>query len=168
MALTYELIASQVLTSNTIVVQFAALPSTYTDLVVRMSINRGGGTNTILVYINGSSATYTDNVTRGISTAVTNLTNSGLGNANFNNSAAGATNSFSNNEFYFPNYAGTNKKSYSALTNQPANSTTQAIGIWGSHWTNLTQPITQLEFSGASLSTLLAGSSFYIYGIKNS
>lgn len=174
MPATYQLISSNTLSSSAASVTFSAIPGTYTDLVLRYSIRGGNATNgpiNQLVRLNGSSAanysltnlvaldptplsTRESNVTRFLTYAVGNSSTS---------------NTFSSNEIYIPNYAGSTNKAVSEFGVAENNSSTGFQ--WGisarAYLRSVTDAITSITIDGNG-DNIVAGSSFFLYGIKNS
>jgi hypothetical protein len=174
MANTYTLISSNVLSATAASVTFSAIPSTYTDLVLRTStrVDRAiNGPHNCLVTVNGSSTSdysYTNLISFGttISTVNASAQNNALTYATGNSSTA---NTFSNNELYFPNYAGSLNKICST-TDVVENSTNTdfeyAYGVRAQLRSN-TAAITSIKLNTNGYNYMI-GSSFYLYGIKNS
>ena len=172
MATTYTLISSNVLSSSAASVTFSSIPSTYTDLVLKVSArgDAAGGSNEINLLINGSTASTYSN---------TNLFGDGSGTAGSNresNSARiqmfvtdGSTataNTFSSHEVYVPNYAGSANKVVSSFNAQEnATGASTYISATASLRSN-TDAVTSLTV--VPQSNFVSGSSFYLYGIKNS
>lgn len=175
MPVTYTLIASNTLTSGAAAVTFSAIPSTYTDLVLRTSIRVSGAYHAtgIGLHLNGSLAanysmtTINGTGTAGASYSLTNSTNWYL----YSVPGASATsNTFSSNEVYIPNYAGSTNKQLSSFSVSENNSTTanqtQISGI--AHLRSVTDAITSITVDTYGDGTMVSGSSFFLYGIKNS
>jgi hypothetical protein len=173
MANTYTLISSNVLGSSAASVTFSAIPSTYTDLVIRMSVrlDAGGTEDSFWLRLNGlstsiySKTSVIDSGGTALSLRDTSTTQINLGDAD----AAGSTsNTFSSVEFYLPNYAGTTQKPSSIAYAQENNSISvyQVGAIAG--LTNLTSAVSSITLLSRTGVNLVSGSSFYLYGIKNS
>lgn len=174
MAITYYQIASSTLGSATNTVTFSGIPSTYDDLVLRTS-TRGDGISvnyrTDIRYNSNSSSVYSrfymqsDYSTASIlQVANANLT---LWENPETTPGAGASASiFSNNEWYIGNYASTtqNKQSRAdgVLEN---NAVTTAYRIMGAGLFRDTTAISSITITINS-GNFVAGSSFYLYGIK--
>ena len=169
---TYTLISSNVLGSSAASVTFSAIPSTYTDLVLR------GNTRDDIASVNGifkviyngdSGSNYSSTQVRGTGSAADTTRNS---NATFIygallNGNTTTSNTFSPFEFYIPSYTASTNKPSSVDAAQESNTTspiyrTASANLWRS-----TAAITSITFNPNG-SNFLAGSSFYLYGIKNS
>lgn len=173
MANTYTLISSNVLSSSAASVTFSAIPSTYTDLVVRASTRAaiGSAYDALVVSINGTSAnnTYTWVLGEG-SVAVSGRDQYGASKAYLGsiNGSTSTSNTFASTEWYLPNYAQSSNKPSSAsnvFENNIASGNVYVEGI-ANLYSNTTA-ISSLTISARS-SNLVSGSSFYLYGIKNS
>lgn len=165
------LISSQTLGSATASVTFSSIPATYTDLVLRASI-RGADSvnqrplqlefnaNSSLIYsgisLEGSGSTaYSAIFSAQDSTRETTV--------NANSSTA---NTFSSMEIYIPSYLVSQNKPFSFFTAMEANATTAYMNVTADLFRS-TAAISQILIRlGAG--NILTGSSFYLYGLKNS
>jgi hypothetical protein len=173
---TYILIASNTLASNALSVTFSSIPASYTDLVIRFSYRtlQSGSTdstsnfviNGILTNIYSATRVFQDGATCNTS-RITNATN-GSSMIAYGGSGAGTTaNTFGNAEIYIPSYLSSqNKPYYSAVTSETDSANTSLAQI-ALLWRN-TGSINQVTLESASGSNYVTGSSFYLYGIKNS
>ena len=169
---TYELISSNVLSAAAASVTFSAIPATFTDLVVRGSTRVSASTPVSLQFrYNGSSG--------GTDYSFTNLRGSGSAassdNVSGNDSGGGAyantvstmtADTFSSWEFYIPSYLTSAKKSSSFIAVQETNATAANINAAANLYQNTTA-ISSIAFA-LSANNFVSGSSFYLYGIKNS
>jgi len=170
MANTYTLIASNTVgAGGTAQVDFTSIPSTYTDLLVKTSVNTGTNLDLVLMRFNSnSSSIYTQKVIRGTGTNVGSFSNTGWSAAtSFGLSYTGdSTSTFSNNEYYIPNYAGSNYKSISNDSAHEANSSTAYLVLYAGLFSDTTA-ITSINLISSG-SNFAQYSTFYLYGIKNS
>lgn len=176
MANTYTLIASNTLTSSAASVTFSAIPNTYTDLVLRCSIRDGwsSGSNpnafqtTFLTFNGSSSAQYSRRVLYGDGS--TAYSDNGSGNTSlylqYSDSDGATANTFSNGELYIPNYTSSTNKPTSWFNAHENNATAAYINAHANLWSN-TSAITSLTITNGA-GQLVSGSSFFLYGIKNS
>jgi hypothetical protein len=171
---TYTLITGETLASAVASYTFSAIPSTFTDLVVRYSMRKSDTNNgpiNVLVRFNGSSAAnYSLTNLLGISTSPLSTRESNE--TRFLTYAVGGgstSNTFSNNEIYIPNYAGSiNKVASNSDTAENNSSTNFQWGVGArAYLRSVTAAITSITFDGNG-DNLVSGSSFYLYGIKNS
>lgn len=150
----------------------SSIPQTYTDLVVRMSLRSTIAINydslTIQANENGS-AVYSFTDLYAVGTTVGSTTNAGSGSVNANNGMNGSgtnANTFSSLEFVIPNYTSSTNKACSISYATEANSATiYRIGAVAG-LIRITSGITSLTFSWGS--NVDVGSTFHLYGIKNS
>lgn len=141
-------------------IDFASIPSTYTDLCLKgsfrtaslddiyLKFNTSTSNQTVrAINGNGSSASSTTSVTYGISQTAT-------------------ANTFVSWECYIPNYTLANNKSFSIDNVSENNGTTAYSGLFAGLWSQ-TAAITGLTIYGSS-SNIVQYSSVTLYGIKNS
>ena len=169
MATTYTLISSNVLTSSAASVTFSSIPSTYTDLVLRVSARdtTASSFQPIYVEMNSTNGIYSRTRIFGNGSTVssnnaTAETKSYLGSID---AANNTSNTFASVELYIPNYAGTAKKPYSSFAATEDNATASNINVIAL-LADLTSAINQLVLT--TNTSFASGSSFYLYGIKNS
>jgi hypothetical protein len=169
------LIASNTLGSAAASVTFSGIPATYTDLVVRASI-RGDNADyydNVKITLNNSSSTiYSLTRLEGYGTS-SGSTNQGPDATYWNagSISAGATatsNTFSSVELYLSNYAGSTNKVASEFGVQESNSATNNNLVAGALLWRSTSAITTIKFETLYGSNWVSGSSFFLYGIKNS
>jgi hypothetical protein len=167
---TYTLIKGETLASSAASYTFTAIPSTFTDLVVRVSIRDAGArpdgdlsiklnsdtTNNSYTWIRGTGSSA------GSSYGTGSMTGMYGGITNGNTSTA---NTFSSHECYIPNYNSTTSKATSTFSAQEDNQTAAYIlGIAGLN--RATAAVTSITI--LCNANLLSGSSFYLYGISKS
>ena len=169
---TYTLISSNVLSSSAASVTFSAIPSTYTDLVLRISgrTDAAGVVSSGYIQMNSVTSTYSYTFIRGDGASPTSGNDSAsyagfyLGGVD----GGGATsNTFSSHEFYFPNYTVATAKPVSQFSVNETNATTAYIfGV--ANLCSSTAAISSLTINLNGGVSFVSGSSFYLYGIKNS
>ena len=165
---TYTLISSNVLSSSAASVTFSAIPSTYTDLVLRISGRSANVSNfdNPRLTINGSTSTFsrTEIYAESGSVGSERVADRIIGVV----PAANATSdTFGSLEFYLSNYLASSNKPYSVTSMTENNSTTQAIWVLAGLWST-TSAVNEITISLNSAGNFVSGSSFYLYGIKNS
>jgi hypothetical protein len=168
---TYTLIKGETLASSAASYTFSAIPSTFTDLVLRVTLRHTTGfINTMAVKIN-SGDTVSYRILYGANFTAGSFSGSATSsdNALISDGGSNTSNTFSNGEVYFPNYTLSSYKPFLAI------SSGEQSGETG--WqTNLvansiisTNPITSITILDAVNGySMVAGSSFYLYGIKSS
>ena len=169
---TYTLISSRVLVSNTASITFSSIPNTFTDLVLRWSARDVSGSSNydIQCEFNGSGGSaYSSTQIYGVGdSAFSNAyQNSAYGRTGFSNSSDSTSNTFSSDEIYIPSYTASQNKSFMSNGVTENNSTNQRVinGSSASLWRD-TSAISSVKLSTGG--TFAVGSSFYLYGIKNS
>ena len=173
MAATYTLISSQVLGSAAASVTFSSIPSTYTDLAIKISAREATGGNNqdnINMAFNGATSTYGTTFILGDSTTVSSTSDTSQVYTRIVRSVVGTAwtaNTFGYSEVYIPNYATSSIKQVLAISAVENNSSAQngafitaEAGSWSSG------SITSISLTKA-FTTFAIGSSFYLYGIKN-
>lgn len=172
MANTYTLISSNVLSTAAASVTFSSIPSTYTDLVVRASARSSvaGVFSDLLTTINNDTtqANYPYVYLNAQGSAVYS---SRIADLKVNDSLTGnnaTANTFSSFEYYIPSYTASQFKPFSIISNIENNSTTDWSVIAVAYIYKSTTAISTLKFSPPSGVNFVSGSSFYLYGIKNS
>ena len=172
MANTYTLISSNVLTSSAASVTFSSIPATYTDLVLRMSyrISAAGlfGGNPFLRFNSDTSTNYSYTFLQGNGSAAESAreTSVNLMTMQSSDSAGNTADTFTSNEVYIPNYLSSTAKPVSQFKATEQNSTGAEMHAFASLYRGTSAISTILvSISGSSF---VSGSSFYLYGIKNS
>jgi hypothetical protein len=172
MANTYTLIASSTVGSGGAAnIDFTSIPGTYTDLLIKTSIrtNAADVTDTIGITFNNNTSNYSfmrirGNGTNATSSSASSQSNVATGYAVGNNATAST---FSNLEFYVPNYAGSNYKSFSSDGVSENNATEAYTGLWAGLWANVSA-ITSVKLIPITGSLFQQYSTAYLYGISNS
>ncbi len=175
MPATYTLITSSTLTTSAASVTFSNIPGTYTDLVLRLSARSNPAsdyTTFKLVYNSDTSALYSE--TRLYAEATNSIYASTQGGRNNNTArytkgSAGTSTSdtFSNFELYIPSYTTSRNKSMSQFGVAENNTTDAGVSVYATLYRS-TSAITAIEIGNFSTDTFNSGSSFWLYGIKNS
>ena len=176
MPLTYRVLASTVLTTTTQNVAFSSIPSTFTDLVLRIT-NRSGEASSpdyfFTIRLNGdntSAYTYTRILGQGTSVSA----NRGTGSTSLlagSTTAGGATsNAFGAHEIYIPNYTSNQPKIVASDSAQETNSTSAYRSTIAGTWnpSPVQAAVTSITITDGGGVGFVNGSSFYLYGIKKS
>ena len=173
MANTYTLISSQTLASTAATVTFSSIPATYTDLCIKISArtNYANLNDTLSMMINNiNSYVYSETwfASDGSTTQSANVSANNTLNGRYDiDGATATTNTFANTEIYIPNYNVATTKSISWTSVMENNSSTAYMNMLAGY-INSTAAVTSVKFTSYSGSSFVAGSSFYLYGIKNS
>lgn len=171
MALTYVAIATVTVGSGgASSISFSSIPSTYTDLVLKISARTNTYSNQwqdIQFSLNGGS--YSTNW----SFKAIYGTGSAAGSEEFSNSSFSLVNSstatastFGNLEIYIPNYYSATVKSISADT-ATENNATRALLYMSAALFNTSTQISSIEFKPATAVNFAQYSTATLYGIKN-
>jgi hypothetical protein len=172
MANTFELIASSTVGSGgASSILFSSIPSTYTDLVIDLSLRANNAAAQVVVDVkfNGSSANYDLRYLGQSNSSVVSYTRaSGFGTnmIGYYPAANATASTFGNAQIYIPNYAGSTNKSLSLDAVMENNSTTIQNGLLAGLWSQ-TAAITSLEFTETGGGTFVQYSTAYLYGVKN-
>lgn len=172
MANTYTFINSNTVGSGGVSsVTFSSIPSTYTDLMLRISARDGRPTLAVSdIFFNINGTGVGTNISgrylygNGVSAASTTVTSNGE--LAFGDGNGATSNTFGSADVYIPNYAGSNYKPVlsdsASETNATAGYNLLLVGLWSS--TSAITSIAMTPFSG----NFAEYSTFYLYGIKNS
>jgi hypothetical protein len=169
------LISNQTLATSAASVTFSSIPQTYTDLVLRFSArcNEATISTNLLVEFNGdylSPTTYSDTYLSGNGSTPTSskVSNDTAFTPFFSIDGNSATaNTFGNGEVYIPNYTSTTNKPISNFGVGESNATAVSMSIVAGLY-RTSSAITQIALYPNNLGNLVSGSSFALYGIKNS
>jgi hypothetical protein len=155
-------------------IDFTSIPSTYTDLVVKVSA-RGSRTDqqfdTLNFVFNGNtSAVYTHRNIYGLNGSASSLNGvnvSDTGGMAYDGTNLATASTFGNAEIYIPNYAGSTNKSQSADSVSEGNSANGPIMALGTNLFAQTTAISSIKIQQGS-GTIVQYSTATLYGIKNS
>jgi len=177
MANTYNLISSNVLGSSAATVTFSSIPATFTDLVVRASTrgdNSGLRTETVIIQFNSDTNTNYSSINLfGNATTPQSSTTSSATQVNMirvGNGSTATASTFGNWEVYFPFYLSTVNKpfSYAGAPESDVTTTGMFETPVGASLYRGTSAISSIILKPFSSTNFVSGSSFYLYGIKNS
>ena len=148
-------------------ITFTSIPSTYTDLCLKVSVRsaRSATWDNLQLKINNSTSnmSYRYIVGNGASATSGSLSVFYVGDI----PAASATSStFANQEIYFPNYAGSANKSASSDSVAETNATT-AYAYLGAHLWSQSTAINELTLFTGNLENFAQYSTAYLYGVSN-
>jgi hypothetical protein len=172
MANTFELISSVTVPSAQTTISFTSIPSTFTDLVLKVSARwtgNNGGPVGIGMQMNTTNHSARFVYGTGSSAASGSTTPSWTTNGGFIGwipDSSATSNTFGNFEIYLPSYTSSNYKSFSLDTVTENNATLANAGLLAGLWSN-TAAITSITIDGNG-STFVTNSTAYLYGIKNS
>ena len=166
---TFELISAVTVGSGgASSIDFTSIPSTYTDLCLKVSIrdSQSGAANAAYISFNGSTSSFTGRYLQGQPSLSPQVNSGTLGRFIGNATSSSATSStFSNIEIYIPNYAGSTNKSFSTDSVTENNATEAYSNLIAGLWST-TSAINQVTISASSL-VFVQYSTAYLYGVKN-
>jgi hypothetical protein len=173
MANTYTLIQAQTLASAAASVTFSSIPATFTDLVVRFSVRSTAASDWMIVVLNDiTTSIYSETWLKGSGSAASSTRKAntsyfgGDGNDLIINLSGSTANTFTSGEFYLPSYTVSQNKPSNFFLATENNATDATITSLAGLWRN-TATVNEIKFDTAGIS-FASGSSFYLYGIKNS
>ena len=170
MANTYTLIASTTVgAGGTASIDFTSIPSTYTDLMIKISSRFASTSSLVKITYNGNTSSYSRKGLVGEAGSASSYTANDAFIAYTDSASFNTANTFGNADIYIPNYAGSNYKSASSDSVKEDNGTSYYVdAIGASLWSN-TAAITSISLSDLSGGqNFLQYSTAYLYGIKNS
>ena len=165
MAFTYSKLAeSTVGSGGSSTITFSNIPQNYTDLVLKTSLRLSAAADWCGLTINGNTANFSGRELTGNGTSATSYTRTTYQFIVIANQSGYTASTFSNSELYFPNYAGSTNKSFSADQVQETNATAANSMLDAFLWSNTTA-INQLTIT-PSAGTFVQYSTAYLYGVK--
>jgi len=171
---TYTLIKGETLASSAASYTFTAIPSTFTDLVVRASIrtDRANVKDGLFIKFNSDNSSVYSETDLSVNDSTTPESNRYGGTSTdtyypYVDGNTATSNTFANTEFYVPNYTASQNKPLSLISMAEGNTTNFSMGVSAGLYRN-TVAINSIDIKSFNAANLLAGSSFYLYGIKNS
>lgn len=168
---TYEIISAVTVgAGGASTISFSSIPSTFTDLCIKVSSRSSSNNDRRILFIrfNGSTSGYNDRTIRGYNATIASQNDNGGNNsiAIYDMPAANATASvFGNIEIYIPNYTSSTNKSISAdgvgETSGPL-----AVAAFTSGLSNVTSAISSISLFLDGTGDFVQHSTAYLYGIK--
>jgi hypothetical protein len=167
MATTYTLISSVTVGAGGAAnMEFTGIPSTYTDLVVKITGRSSGSDTSIELSFNNNTSNRTTIYLfgNGSSASSSNSANMFITSSIVPSTSTAST--FSNAELYIPNYAGSNNKSSSVDGVSENNATASNMALTANLWSD-TAAITSIKLTPAGGGNFVQYSTAYLYGISN-
>lgn len=170
MPTTYTLISSTVLSSNQTSVSITSIPQTYTDLALAMSVRgtQGNQTSALEMTINSVASGYGYTILKNESGGISSTRGSADSRFYLGDGVPQqftTANTFGSYEAYFPNYTGSTTKPVSLYGVVENNSTVNNYIYAMAGLSTSTAAITSIQLNNGYF---ISGSSFHLYGIKNS
>jgi hypothetical protein len=166
MANTFELIASSTVGSGGAAsIDFTSIPSTFTDLVVKLSLrnNSAGTVQIVNISFNGNTANFSAKNVQGNGSAAGSFSQARR--ISLASGAGSTSNTFSNADIYIPNYAGSTNKSFSGDSVNENNATTSFQSLDAGLWSNTTA-ISSIAITPDS-GSFVQHTTAYLYGVSN-
>ena len=171
MPVTYTLISSNVLSSSAASVTFSSIPASYTDLVLRWSARSDAADvdDYFSLRVNGiTTSVYSLTNLTGNGSAVASARLSSTSGRAYGCSGGNATaNTFGSGELYIPSYTASQNKPIGGFGANETNATAVFIGTVANLYRENTA-ISSVTLTILAGTNIVSGSSFYLYGIKNS
>ena len=146
-------------------IDFTSIPSTYTDLCIKVSGRSTGGDDQIWIAFNSSTTGFSNKVLYGSGSSAASTSVARF--VAYQTPGTGTTaNTFGNSEIYIPNYAGSNDKSNSGDTVWEQNGATAYVALNASLWSN-SAAITSISLTPQT-TTFAQYSTATLYGINKS
>ena len=171
MANTFELIASYTATGSVAYIDFNSIPGTYTDLYLRVSARNDAATTVggLWIQFNGSSSNLSSRVLYGTGSAAGSFSDTTI--FAYSDAASATSSTFSNVDYYIPNYSGSTNKSVSVDSTMENNATASSMALTAGLWSQ-TAAITSIRLqtfnnSNSALANFVQYSTAYLYGVKN-
>jgi hypothetical protein len=161
---TFELIsASTVGSGGAASIDFTSIPSTFTDLCIKVSARNTSSGDIFSLSFNGSTSSFS-----GIYIYYENTTVNSGSLARYGgriNTSSTTASTFASTDIYIPNYAGSTNKSYSSDSVSENNAAAAAGSLIAGLWAN-TAAITSITLTPSS-ANFAEFSTAYLYGVKN-
>jgi hypothetical protein len=146
-------------------IDFTSIPTTYTDLVLKLSLRQStGSVGYATVKFNNSSTGFTYRSLEGDGSTAKSF-NGSVGAIGVIEPSNYTASTFASFDIYIPNYAGSTNKSYSADSATENNSTLAYSDLIAGLWSN-TAAINQITIQDLS-GNLVQYSTAYLYGVSN-
>ena len=145
-------------------IDFSSIPSTYTDLCIKLSsrTNRAFPVDGVLIALNGSTSSFTNKYIEGDGVSAYSSSTARVA-ANATGTTA-TSNTFANSDIYIPNYAGSSNKSFSGDSVTENNATGAIADLLANLWSN-TAAITSISLSPLLGTLFTQYSTATLYGI---
>ena len=173
MANTYTLIASNTLGASAASVTFSAIPATFTDLVLKMSMrsDRASWLEYFQFSSNlaaGYSSTYLQGTGATASSSRESSVSKMFGTSGAIDGGNATSSTFSNTELYIPSYTAGQSKVFSLFTVLENNDASNWRIVTSAGLKSSITAIDSITLNPTYGPNFVSGSSFFLYGIKNS
>lgn len=172
MATTMRLIAKTTLSASATSIEFASIPTTYTDLLFVASLRStySADTSALVLRLSGVTTGYSSREIQGNGSTVASTSRSTFDNGVYAGNMCGATttsSTFSNLELYIPNYAGSTNKSFSLTHAMESNAATGPTITALAGLVTDTNAVSAIRIYpwGSNPGDFVSGCSAFLYGI---
>jgi hypothetical protein len=147
--------------------EFTSIPSTYTDLIIKMSARANTtGPNNFGVSLNNSTTGFNSKIVYGDGTSALSSSLATIYQGIVPGSGYTA-NTFGSADIYIPNYAGSTNKAYASDSTTENNATASYAVLSAALWSN-TAAITSIKLDPGPSSSFIQYSTATLYGISKS
>jgi hypothetical protein len=164
----YKIAAVEVGSAGSATMDFTSIPQGYTDLVLKYSARGTGLSDTWdlgKLRFNGSSTGYSSKLLQGNGSAASSASDSSTDIVFlYIDNILATTSTFSSNEIYIPNYAGSSYKSISSDFVTETNATASLAGLVAGLWSN-TAAINQITLYPKATFNFAQYTTATLYGI---
>lgn len=165
---TYQAIATTTLSSNATTVTFSSIASTYTDLILQITILQNGTATVTNGFFQLNSATtgYSKTIMQGNGTTATSVRQTNMDRGYYDMDPSATNWAF--HTYHFMNYANTSTyKTVLSRQNLPAGGATGSVHLWQNTAAINTISITASDNMGGGIADqFVSGSTFTLYGIS--
>jgi hypothetical protein len=168
MANTFELIASTTVgAGGASAIDFTSIPSTFTDLCVKLSLRDTTGSywNSTVVTFNGSSSGYSQTMVYQANGSASGASAAAISYL-YSVGSLSTSNTFANADMYIPNYTSSNNKSVSIDSVTENNGSQVVLNLTAGLWSN-TAAINRVTITKGT-NDFAQYSTAYLYGIVKS
>ncbi len=168
MANTYTLISAYTASGSVSSISFTSIPSTYTDLVLKLSLRSDYAStqSRSKLQINSSTTGYTTKLVYGDGGSASSASSTDYITYFYSTGSSATATTFANSEIYLSNYAGSNNKSTSSDSVTENNATTAYATLAAGLLSN-TAAISSLTITDANGGNFVQYSTAYLYGVNN-
>tara|TARA_R110000822_G_scaffold223215_1_gene356470 strand:+ start:484 stop:990 length:507 start_codon:yes stop_codon:yes gene_type:complete len=166
-----ELIASYTATGSVASIDFTSIAADWTDLILKVSARNDAITTVggLWIQFNGATTNLSSRILYGTGSAAGSFSDTTI--FAYSDAASATSSTFSNVDYYIPNYAGSTNKSVSVDAVMENNATAASSSLTAGLWSN-TAAITSIKLqtfnnSNSALANFVIHSTAYLYGVSN-
>ena len=166
-----ELIASYTATGSVASIDFTSIAADWTDLILKVSARNDAITTVggLWIQFNGATTNLSSRILYGTGSAAGSFSDTTI--FAYSDAASATSSTFSNVDYYIPNYAGSTNKSVSVDAVMENNAAAASSSLTAGLWSN-TAAITSIKLqtfnnSNSALANFVIHSTAYLYGVSN-